>query len=133
MAPVEALIVGVAPVIVAIFESSVPTVSVTLSWLTPAPLATKVSVVPSTLMVSPATKLVVSESLGDVPDRAVELVIGAGVAASFETAVPVIVASVYGSAGGPTGNGLYAKSEGVRPPASVLAHAAVVLLCTVAG
>ena len=105
IAPVAALMVGATPVIAPIFASRVPTVSVTLSWLPTAPLATKVMVVPSTTMVSPAVKFVVSESLGLAPDSVVAAVIGAGVAALFNAAAPVTVESPKGTAGVPTGNG----------------------------
>ena len=77
MAPVEALMLGATPVIDWILPSSVPTVSVTLSWLAVAPEATSVSVVPLTVMVSPATKPFGNELLGAVPDNAVAAVIGA--------------------------------------------------------
>ena len=49
----------------------------TLIWLPVAPDATKVSVVPLTVMVSPGAKLAVSESVPAVPDSAVAPVIGA--------------------------------------------------------
>ena len=54
-----------------ILASRSSTVSVTLSWLPVAPDATKVNTVPLTVMVSPAAKPEVSESLGAVPDSAV--------------------------------------------------------------
>ena len=53
-------------------------------------MSTKVMVVPSTVMVSPAAKLAVSESLAAAPDSTVLAVIGTGVAAWLSTAVPVI-------------------------------------------
>ena len=58
------------PVIESIFDSSVWTLSVTLSWLPVAPEATKVMGVPLTVMVSPAAKLVESESVPAAPDKA---------------------------------------------------------------
>ena len=54
----------VVPLIESIFASSVWTLSVTLSWLPVAPEATNVIGVPLTVMVSPAAKLVASESVG---------------------------------------------------------------------
>ena len=65
------------PVIESIFDSSVWTLSVTLSWLPVAPEATKVMGVPLTVMVSPAAKLVEIESEPARPDKAVAPVIGA--------------------------------------------------------
>ena len=59
----------VVPVIESIFVSSVWTLSVTLSWLPVAPDATKVIGVPLTVMVSPAAKLVASESVFAAPDN----------------------------------------------------------------
>ena len=106
--------------------------SVTLSWLPVAPLATKVSTVPSTVMVSPATKLVGSESLGAVPECGA-VVIGAGVAAWFRAAEPVTVLSPNGVGGVPSTNGFCAKSDGLRPPAAVSVPAIAVLLAVVAG
>ena len=105
IAPVAALMVGATPVIVPIFASKVPTVSVTSIELPAVPVLTKVSGVPSTTMVSPTAKFVVSESLGDAPDSVVAAVIGAGVAALFRAAEPVTVASPKGIGGVPTGNG----------------------------
>ena len=66
------------PVIESILDNSVWTLSVTLSWLPVAPEATKVMVVPLTVMVSPAAKLVASESVPAAPDSSVAPVIGAG-------------------------------------------------------
>src|SRR6202048_2425130 len=133
IAPVEALMVGATPVIEPIFVSKVPTVLVTLNWLPAAPLATKVNVVPLIVMVSPTAKLVVSESLGDGPDSAVAAVIGAGVAALFNAADPVTVASPEGVAGVPRTKGFWMKSEGFRPPAAVSVPAAAVVLAAVVG
>src|SRR5882757_1857857 len=118
MAPVEALMVGVTPVMAAIFESSVPTLSVMSILLPAVPVVTKVSVVPSTTMVLPATKLEGSELLGAVPDRAVAAVIGAGVVAWLKAEEPVMVLSVGGAAGVHTGKGLEAKSAGLSPPSA---------------
>src|SRR5260370_5729031 len=118
IAPVEALMVGATPVIAPIFVSKLPTVSVTLSWLPTAPAATKVIVVPSTTMVSPAAKFVVSESLGDGPDSVAAAVIGAGVAALFNAAAPVTGLSPKGTGGGPMGKGFSLKSAGFKPPAA---------------
>ena len=59
------------PVIASIFDSSVCTLSVTLIWLPVAPDATKVIVVPLTVMVSFVAKLDVSEFVPEVPDSAV--------------------------------------------------------------
>src|ERR1019366_4598863 len=89
--------------------------SVTLSWLPVAPEATKLMVVPSTVMASPAANPAASESLGAVPDNAVAAVIGTGAPIWLLTAVPVMEALTSG-AGVPTGRGLDAKSEGLRPP-----------------
>ena len=72
---VEGLMV---PVIESIFASSVWMLSVTLSWLPVAPEATKVIVVPLTVMVSPAANSVESESDGAAPESSVAPVIGAG-------------------------------------------------------
>ena len=65
------------PVIESIFVSSVWTLSVTLSWLPVAPEPTKVRVWPLTVMVSPAAKFVVSESVPAAPDSSVTPVMGA--------------------------------------------------------
>src|SRR3981081_2621483 len=78
----------VVPVIESIFVSSVWTLSVTLSWLPAAPEATKVIGVPLTVMVSPAAKLVASESVLAAPDNSVAPLIGAGIAALLLTAIP---------------------------------------------
>src|SRR5882724_335227 len=126
MAPVVALIVGATPVTVWILLSRVPTVSLP-SMLVPGgyavvpavdPVFTKLNVTPSTVILSPATKLVGSESLGAVPDRVVAAVIGPGVVAWLKAEEPVMVLSVYGAAGVPTGKGLEAKSAGLIPPAA---------------
>src|ERR1035437_2357953 len=82
------------PVIESIFASSVWTLSVTLSWLPVAPAATNVTGVPLTVMVSPAAKLVVSESVLAMPDNSVAPVIGAGIAALLLTTLPVAVPAV---------------------------------------
>src|SRR6185312_1106948 len=82
------------PVIWSIFDSSACTLSVTLSWLPVAPEATKVSVVPSTVMVSPGAKLEVSESEPEVPDSAVAPVIGTAGEAWLFFAAPIAVPSV---------------------------------------
>src|SRR5262249_54596106 len=68
--------------------------SVTLIWLPVAPDATKVSVVPLTVMVLPTAKPDDSESVPAAPDSAVAPVIGAGVAAWLLTAFPIAVPSV---------------------------------------
>jgi len=57
------------PVIESIFANSVWTLSVTLSWLPVAPRRQKVIGVPLTVIVSPAAKLVVSESVFAAPDN----------------------------------------------------------------
>src|SRR3954465_680630 len=116
--PFGAIVEGfVVPVMASILANNWPTLSVTLSWLPTAPAATKVITVPSTLIVSPAMKLVTSESLGDGPDSSVAAVIGAdGGPALFETAPPVTVASPNGTAGVPIGNGFWVKSAGFKPP-----------------
>src|ERR1700682_2915742 len=103
IAPVEALMVGATPVIVPIFASRVPTVSVMSIELPTVPVFTNVRVVPSTTMVSPTAKFVVSELLGEAPDSVVATVIGAGVAALFKAAEPVTVASPKGIGGGAPG------------------------------
>src|SRR5882724_13447094 len=82
------------------------------------PVFTKVNVVPSIVMVSVAAKLEGSELLGAVPDRVVAAVIGPGVVAWLKAEEPVMVLSVYGAAGVPTGKGLEAKSAGLIPPAA---------------
>src|SRR5450631_666610 len=79
------------PVIESIFDNSVCTLSVTLSWLPTAPEATKVTGVPLTVMVSPAAKLVASESVFAAPDNNVAPVIGAGIAALLLATIPVAV------------------------------------------
>ena len=63
-----------------------------LSWLPVAPDATNVIGVPLTVMVSPAAKLVASESVPAAPDSSVAPVIGAGTVAWLLTALPVTVA-----------------------------------------
>src|SRR6202158_2386125 len=93
IAPVEALMVGATPVVEPIFVSEVPAVAGTLNWSPTAQVATQGNVVPLIVMVSPTAKLGVRESLGDGPDSAVAAVIGAGVAALFNAADPVTVAS----------------------------------------
>src|SRR5258708_30470017 len=133
IAPVEALMVGATPVIEPIFASKVPTVSVTSIELPAVPVFTKVSVVPSTTMVSPGTKFVVSESLGAAPDSVVAAVIGAAVAALFKAAEPVTVASPKGVAGVPTRTGVCLKSAGFKPPPANTVPAAAVLLAGVVG
>ena len=79
------------PVIESIFDNSVCTLSVMLSWLPTAPEATKVMGVPLTVMVSPAAKLVASESVFAAPDNSVAPVIGAGTAALLLTTLPAAV------------------------------------------
>jgi hypothetical protein len=64
---------------------------VTLSWLPVAPAATKVIGVPLTVIVSPAAKSVVSESVFAAPDNSVAPVIGTGVVALLLTTLPVAV------------------------------------------
>src|SRR5437879_13897201 len=111
--------VGATPVIAPIFPSKVPTVSlismlmgVTPMAVVPAvePVFTKLITWPFTVMVSPALKFVVSESLGEAPDSVVAAVIGAGVAALFNAAEPVTVASPNGVGGVHTGKGIWLKS-----------------------
>src|SRR6266851_6943498 len=138
IAPVEALMVGATPVIAPIFPSKVPTVSLIsmLMGVTPmavVPVFTKLITWPSTVMESPTWKFVVSELLGDAPESDVAAVIGAGVAALFKAAAPVIVASPKGVAGVPTGKGFCAKSDGFKPPAANSVPAAAVLLAGVVG
>ncbi len=133
IAPVAGLMVGATPVIVPIFASRVPTVSVISIELPAVPVLTNVRVVPSTTMVSPTAKFVVSELLGDAPDSVVAAVIGTGAAALFKAAEPVTVASPNGIGGVPTGNGFWLKSEGFKPPAAVIVPAAAVLLAGVLG
>src|SRR5258708_30151006 len=128
IAAVAGLMVGATAVIVQIFASRVPTVSVISIELPTVPVLTNVRVVPSTTMVSPTAKLVVSESLGDAPDSVVAAVIGAAVAALFRAAEPVTVASPKGVGGVPTGKGFWLKSEGFKPPAAVSVPAGAVLL-----
>src|ERR1700681_2918260 len=83
------------PLIASIFVNSVWMLSVTLTWLPPtAPEATNVMGVPLTVMVSPAAKLVASESVLAAPDNSVAPVIGAGVAALLLTTLPVAVPAV---------------------------------------
>src|SRR6202166_4021162 len=79
---------AVVPVIESIFESSVWTLSVRLSWLPVAPEATKVMGVPLTVMLSASPKLAASESVPGLPDNSVAPVIGAGVEAWLLTALP---------------------------------------------
>ena len=68
-----------------------------------------------------------------MPDNGVAAVIGAGVAAWFVAAEPVMVLSVKGAAGVPTGSGLEAKSAGLRPPSAVSVPDAAVELAGVFG
>src|SRR5882672_716974 len=82
----------VVPLIKSIFASSVCTLSVTLSWLPVAPEATNVIGVPLTVMVSPGTKSVASESVAAAPDSSVAPVMGAGTAALLLTGPPAMVA-----------------------------------------
>ena len=77
-----------------IFVNSVWTLSVTLSWLADAPEATKVRVLPLTVMVSPTAKFVASESVPAAPDSSVAPVMGAGTAALLLTTLPVAMPSV---------------------------------------
>ena len=77
------------PVIASILLISVWMLSVTLSWLPVAPEATKVSVVPLTVMVSPAAKPGEIEFDGAAPDSAVAPLIGAGGAAWLLMAAPI--------------------------------------------
>jgi hypothetical protein len=133
IAPLDALIVGATPVMAPIFASKVPTVSVTSIELPAVPVLTNVSVVPSTTMVSPTAKFVVSESLGEAPDSVVAAVIGAAVAALFKAAAPVTVASPNGVGGVPTGKGFWLKSEGFKPPAANNVPAVAVVLAGVVG
>src|SRR5436309_14764902 len=83
------------PVMESILLKSACTLSLMLSWLPAAPEATKVMVVPLTLMVSPTTKSAASESLGDGPDSSVAPVIGAAgkalLLATLPVAVPVVL------------------------------------------
>ena len=81
------------PVIESIFESSVWTLSVTLTWLPVAPEATKVIGVPLTVMVSPGAKLVPSEFVPAPPDNSVAPLIDDGGAALLVTPLPVTVAA----------------------------------------
>ncbi|OIQ80136.1 outer membrane protein assembly factor BamB [mine drainage metagenome] len=77
------------PVIESILDNNVWTLSVMLSWLPVAPELTNVIGVPLTVMVSPAAKLVESESEPAAPDKSVAPVIGA--AALLFCTVPVAV------------------------------------------
>ncbi len=81
------------PLIWSIFDISVCTLSVMLTWLPVAPEATKVIGVPFTVMVSPAAKLVDSESVPAAPERAVAPEIGAGGVLWLLTAAPDTVAT----------------------------------------
>src|SRR6202008_3697000 len=121
-----------APVIDEILLSSAPTVSVMLSWFPVAPEATKLMVVPSTVMLSPAANPADSESLGAVPDSAVLAVIATAGVCWLLTAVPVMEAST-GGAGEPTGKGLEAKSDGLIPPSAVIVLGNAVELAAVFG
>src|ERR1700730_1912019 len=138
IAPVVGLIVGATPVMLPISVNSVPTLSVTSIWWAArlVPVVTKVIVVAgavSTVMVSPLTKLVESESLGAVPDNFVAAVIGAGVVAWFMAPEPWMVLSVNGAAGVPPGKGLEAKSAGLMPPSAVRVPVVAVELAGVFG
>src|ERR1035437_8376942 len=133
VAPVRALRVGATPVIAPVFASRVPTVSVTSIEFPTVPVFTKLMVVPSTTMLSPGTKLVVSESLGAAPDSVVAAVIGPGDAAWFNAAAPVTVLSPKGVGGVPKTRGFWLKSEGFKPPAAVSVPAVAVVLAGVDG
>src|SRR5438046_4798889 len=63
-----------------------------LTWLPVAPEATKVIGVPLTVMVSPAAKLAVRESVPTAPDNSVAPVTGSAGVALLLTALPPIVA-----------------------------------------
>src|ERR1700733_14282807 len=89
--------------------------------------------VPSTVMVSPAAKPVVKESLGAAPESAVAAVIGVGVANWFSAAVPVTVLSPGGMAAVVVGSGLTLKSRGLRPPRALIVPGADVELTAVVG
>ncbi len=82
------------PVIWSIFDSRAWTLSVTLSWLPVAPDATKLIVVPLTVIVLPGTKLADSEFVPAKPDSAVVPLTGAGVEAWLLTTLPAAVPSV---------------------------------------
>ena len=106
IAPPDMLDGMAAPVIESIFVSRFEMLSVTLSWLPTAPAATKVTMVPSMVIVSPTAKLALSELLGVAPDNAVAPVFGtAGDALLFWT-VPLVEASTKGAAGVPNTTGL---------------------------
>jgi hypothetical protein len=120
----------VAPVITEILLSSVPTLSVMLTWFPVAPEATNVRVVPSTVMVSPGANPATSESVPVVPERAVLAVIG--FPSWLLTTGPVWEASM-GGAGEPIGKGLEAKSDGLMPPAAVSVPEAAPVLAGVFG
>src|ERR1700730_1776385 len=109
------------PVKLSIFESKVATLSLTLIWLGPeATPATNVITLPFTVIVLPAAKLAVSESLPDVPDNAVVPLIEPAVGVTwFNSAVPVIGLSEY-AIGVPIGSGFSAKSAGLRAPAALI-------------
>src|SRR3977135_2135207 len=99
MAPVEALMVGVAPVMAAIFESSVPTLSVMSILLPAVPVVTKVSVVPSTTLVWLARRLEAGAWRGAGRNGAVAAVIGAGVVAWWKAPERGVVLGVISAAG----------------------------------
>ena len=85
----------VPPLRPSILASKPPTVLETLIWFAPvAPDATKVSVWPSTVRVSPLAKPAVSESVLDAVASSVALVIAAGTVRLLLTEVPAKVASV---------------------------------------
>ena len=104
----------------------------TLSWFPVAPEATKLMVVPSTVMLSPAANPWSNELVPAAPDNNVLAVIGAGVASWLSTTVPVMVA-LTGGGGEPMIKGLVAKSAAFKPPAAVMELGAAVVLALVAG
>src|SRR5882724_4418933 len=109
-----------------IFASSVPTVSVMLIWLGPvAPEVLKVSVWPSTVMVSLFAKGVVSTLVPAGPDRSVVLA----------TAFPAwSFTGVPGTATLVTNNGLLrGRSAGFKPPSATSEPTGAVELATVDG
>src|SRR5437868_1513056 len=90
IAPPEMVEGDEVPLIASILESSVWTLSVTLTWLLPlAPEATKLICWPLTVMVLPAAKSAASELVAAAPDKVVAPVIGA--AALLLAAVPIAV------------------------------------------
>src|SRR6266702_1164575 len=82
------------PVIWSIFDSRAWTLSVTLSWLPVAPDATKLIVVPFTVMVLPGAKLADSELVPATPDSAVVPLTGAAGKVWLLTTLPLAVPSV---------------------------------------